>query len=268
MSADKEIKKIEIEIKNIDGIIAKNPTEQILKEHKAALLNNKAIELNKREKYEDALKTINESIELNPTHPVFFCNKSNFLQRLNRYVESIESAEQSLALDPNYENAKDSLAASLNNQYVLDTEKGENEIALTRIDKALELKPNEKIFLCNKASVLNKLGRSEEAMGLVEAALAIAPDFPNAKKVKASILNKLSMADNEKAEYQEAINKINKAIELSQNEMAFYVNKGAYLISLKSFKEAGEMADKVLNKDKNNEIAKQIKEIAQKNVKK
>lgn len=268
MSADKEIKKLEVEIKNIDGLISKNPDDQILKDHKAALLNNKAIELSKREKYDEALNAINSSIELNPTHPIFFCNKSNFLQRLNRYVEAIESAEQSLALDANYENAKDSLAASLNNQYVSETEKGENEIAFSRIEKALELKPNERIFLCNKASVLNKLGRSEEAMAFVEAALAIAPDFPNAKKVKAAILNKLSMADNEKGDFQEALSKVNKALELNQNEQAFYINKGAYLISLKSYKEAGEMADKVLYKDKNNEIAKQIKEISQKNLKK
>jgi tetratricopeptide (TPR) repeat protein len=268
MSADKEIKKIDVELKNVDQLIAKNGEDQILKEHKASLLNNKGIELSKRDKHDEALKQILDAIELNPTHPIFFCNKSNFLQKLNRYTEAIEAADQSLALDPNYENAKDSLAASLNNQYVLDTEKGENDVALARIDRALELKPAERIFLCNKASVLNKLSRCEEALTFVEAALSIAPDFPNAKKVKAAILNKLSLADNEKGEYQAALDKVNKSIELSQNELAFYVNKGAYLISLKSFKEAGECADKVLSKDKANELAKQIKEIVQKNLKK
>ena len=268
MSADKELKKIEVDLKNVDALIAKNGPDQVLKEHKAALLNNKAIEMSKKEKYEDALKFIGESIELNPNHHIFYCNKANFLQRLGRYIEAIESADQSLKIEPTYENARDSLAASLNNQYVIETEKGENDTALPKIDRALELKPNERIFLCNKASVLNKVGRCDEAMTFVEAALAIAPDFPSAKKVKAAILNKLSLGDNEKNEYQEALNKVNKAIELNQNEMAFFVNKGAYLISLKSYKEAGEMADKVLGKDKNNELAKQIKEIVQRNIKK
>lgn len=258
---------IDQEINKVNAQLAKTPDDQQLKETKAALLNNKAVELSKRERHEEAIKNVNEAIELNPNQATFYCNKANFLQRLNRYPESIECAEQALKTDPSYENARDTLAASLNNQYVIDCEKGSNEEALERINKALELKPNEKVFLSNKASVLNKLSKLDESMELADKALAIDPAFNNPKKIKASILNKLSMADSEEGKNEEALEKVNRAIELNSNEMAFHVNKAVYLVYLNNFKEAGEIADRVLKAEAHNKTAKQIRDIASKNIK-
>lgn len=182
-------------------------------------------------------------------------------------MKPLEAANKALELDPDNHKAKDIIVLCLNNQQAIDCEKGNYADGLGKIERALELKPNDIMLLCNKALVLNYLEKYEEAIEVADKCLAMDERFHNAKVVKASILHKLSMNDFEKDEYEAALEKINQAIELKSNEATYLINKCSCLIKLKRNKEALEFAEKALALEKTNKDAVYLKSLAAKYLK-
>lgn len=249
------------EIARLSAELKKNPNNEKAKKAKSVCLNNKALSLSTKSKNEEAIKIIKQAIELDPLHSVLYCNLANLYTRMSKYNEAIESASKALDVDPHNHNAIEILSLNLNNQYTIDNQKGNHEEALKKITRALELKPHDKIFLFNKASLLNKLGRHEEAIITIEQSLVIDPNFPNGKSMKSIILNQLSLGDSDKQQYEEALCKINQAIELKSNEIGFFINKATYLINLNRIDEASQATEKAFALDKNSKDAKNLKDI-------
>ena len=254
MNIDKELLQINIEL-------AKNPTCQHLKTIKATLLNNKALGLFNKNKGNEALKLINQAIELAQTSALF-SSKSNVLFKMNKYDESMECANKALELDPENPKAKDMVVINLNNKQMVECEKGNFDEALKLLSKAIQLKPEDKSLVCNKALILSYLERYDEAIVEVDKCLVMDESFYNAKVVKAAIVHKLSLNDFEKDDYEAALEKINQAIELKNNEATYLINKSSCLIKLKRYEEAIEFADKALALEKTNKDAAHLRFIA------
>lgn len=257
MNIDQEIARLNVELQ-------KNPDNERAKKAKAICLNNKALALNSKGKHEDALKFVKQAIQLDPAHAAFYCNQALFYSKNNKYNDAIEAASKALELEPHNHNAIETLSLNLNNQFAIDCQKGNDQEALKKIDRAIELKPHEKMFYYNKATILNKLTRYEEADEVIDKALEIDSSCANARLMKSIVLNQLSLVDSNKGNYEDALKKINKAIELKSNEIAYFINKGSYLISLNLLDEATEIVDKALNMDKNNKDVKRLKDILEK----
>lgn len=250
------------EIANLTAELQRNPNNVQARQAKAVLLNNKALTLSKEDKHDEALKLIKQSIELDESNTGLLNNQAIFLSKMNKYNEAIESVNKALQIDPENKTSIEILSVNLNNQFTVDVQKGLNDQALEKITRAIQLRPNEIIFHCNKASILNKMNRHKEALEWAEKALALDQSNGNARTIKAVILNQLALDDADSQKFEDAINKIDQAIGLKSNEIGHYINKGSFLLSLNRVREADKCADKALEIDKENQDAKKLKEIA------
>jgi tetratricopeptide (TPR) repeat protein len=93
-------------------------------------------------------RIINDKVLLN--------NKGVALVGLGRYLEAIQSYDNALKIDPNYD-------LTLNNKGLSLYNLGRYQEAINCFDRILILNPNVKHVLINKYYALNKLGKTKEA---------------------------------------------------------------------------------------------------------
>lgn len=133
------------------------------------------------EEYKDALVHFDKEISINPYYPEAYCDKSKALYKLKKWEEALVFASIALDLDENFDDARLSKASSLNQlnrfyesydeikkikdikdmglHYFLTLSSiysnlGEKADALIAINQAIELKPDERDALFNKAILL------------------------------------------------------------------------------------------------------------------
>lgn len=129
-------------------------------------------------RYEDALKSYDKAIQLQPNNPTVWINRAITLRRLERCEEAIASHNQALELAPN------STRAWYSKGYTLRTFERYEE-ALACYEHTLELEPNAFRTWDNHGSALKEMGRYEEAIASYDQAIAINPDYPNVWNHKA-----------------------------------------------------------------------------------
>jgi tetratricopeptide (TPR) repeat protein len=261
LCVDKELVAINAEL-NI------NPENLEAKEAKAILLNKKAKILANRGKFDDAIKALNHAIEANPHQAVFYINKASYLNKHEKYSEAIESAAKAMEIEPSNESVAELLSMILNNQYTEDIEKNNLNEALKKINKALELKPDNKTYLYNKAVVLYKLSHLSEAIDAVNRTLEMDSYFHNAKLLKSSILNSLSLELSDQNEDKEALVKVDEALRLKPNDLGFMINKGSFFIKLHMFDDCLKLVEQILKMDPTNKQAKKLRDITIRKMKK
>ena len=193
-------------------------------------------------------------------------NKASFLHKASKFSDSIECAHKVLELDSNNEKAVEIIILNLSSQVELDNEKGNNIEALIKLERAIELKPNDTSLLFNKAAILHELEKYEEAIECIDKLMESEETFSNAKLLKAAILHKQSLLEGDDENYVEALSKIDQAILLKPNEIIFLINKSSFLFKLKQYVKAAEFADMALALDKTNKDAMTIKNYATKHL--
>ena len=264
------MQKIDQDLIYISAELAKNPDSERLKNVKASMLNNKALILGQSQRFNDAIKCLNQAIDLNPTEvlPTLITNKASLLHKASRFNESIECASKLLLdIDINNEKANELLVLNYSTLATIDNEKGNNLEALKKVEKALEIRPKDSVLLYNKATILNELEKLDEALEFSDQSIAFDSNLSSAKTLKAFIFHKQALAEADKKNYDEAINKIDKAIEINPSETAFLINKGSFLIKLKRYDSAIETANIVLEQQPSNSDALTIKNISSKYIK-
>lgn len=112
---DKAVKLCKDDDKKAELLWAKAKFANALKKHKEAIkLCKKAIELDKKPQYlydlsfylmierkdNDALKTIDKAIKMNPTNPHYYIRKGDILSHLYRIDDAIEMYDKAIQLDP------------------------------------------------------------------------------------------------------------------------------------------------------------------------
>ena len=107
--------------------------------------------------------------------------------------------------------------------------RGEYELALKAMDKAIELKPDFADAWNNRGVALDKLGRHEEALEAFDKAIELKPDYSDAWNNRGVTLGKLGR-------HEEALKAYDKAIELKPDFASAWYNK-ACSYSLKGDKE-------------------------------
>ena len=147
------------------------------------------------EQYKDALVHLDKEISINPYYPEAYFDKSKVLYKLKKWENALASASIALDLDESFDDARLSRASSLNQlnrfyesydeikkikdirvmglHYFLTLSSiysnlGEKNDALIAINKAIEIKPDERDALFNKAILLLRDCQFKEGWPLYE----------------------------------------------------------------------------------------------------
>ncbi len=158
---------------------------QIQPRHADALCNrgNALISLNR---IQDALDSYEQALAIQPQHMQALSNRGNILLLLNRYEDALDSYDRALAIQPNY-------ADALSNRGAVLIKLNRFEEAVTSFSQGLAIQPKSIEALSNRGNALRQLNRLEEALSSLQQALAIKPDYADAHWNEA--LCRLNMGD-------------------------------------------------------------------------
>jgi tetratricopeptide (TPR) repeat protein/DNA-binding HxlR family transcriptional regulator len=157
--------------------------------------------LNGLEKYDDAIKSIENAMEMVPTLKSLIVMKIYYLITSKREKKALKLIDEYLVSEPALERAL-LLHKSYIYVHLKDYEKG-----LEVVDKALEANPENSHIINNKAIILAYLGRREEAIETAEKLISLSPTIGNSYDTYGEVLVAFG-------EYENAIEKLKKALKL------------------------------------------------------
>jgi predicted TPR repeat methyltransferase len=176
-------------------------------------------------KHDQALKTINQAIEVEPHHAALYNSKGNIYLGLNQPDEAIKQYEKAIACDEYYAIAYNNLGKSYYTQDKLDQAK-------TYYKKAIELVDHYGDAHYNLAILLTKLGDNKPAILHLERCLFLNPQRPMA-------YGQLAEVCLHEGDYLKAIENYQQRLDLEPEHTASYFALGqAYL-------EAHQMDDAI-----------------------
>jgi tetratricopeptide (TPR) repeat protein len=198
--------------------------------------NNKGNVYKDLEKQEEALKCYDKAIEIDPEEGDFYYSKGNALYTFKRYDEAITTLNKAVEKDSSNIEAYEKIALTLYDQ-------GKSEEALKSCDSALILNPKSSRLYNTKGNLYYWSKMYKESVEMYDKAIQF---FDN--KVLYIYSNKAgSLYELER--YDEALAAYNKAIELNLFDEDVYNSKGNTLIALGKYEEAIESYNKALELD-------------------
>ena len=180
--------------------------------------------LQKQGRREDALKTFDKAVQLEPDDPKAWTNLGTVLVNLERMNEAVLSFQHALKLNPRHWDAADKIGCLL---YQLER----FEDALAYFNLCDKLRPNHVSTLQNRARVLRYLKRPGEALADNRRALELDP-------TDANICNNIGDAMLLLGREDEALEWFDKAVELQPDYALAIINKAFVLTQLHRFGEA------------------------------
>jgi len=119
-------------------------------------------------RYDEALRTIDTALDINPHNEVAWLNKGNAFTKLGRLVDALRCFNAAIKVNPAYE-------VAWNNKGNALARLGKFEEALGCYERALEIDAGYRGAWVNKGFVLTKLGRFDEAASCADRALGLEP---------------------------------------------------------------------------------------------
>ena len=116
---------------------------------------------------------------------------------------------------------------------------GRLDEAVSALDRALALNPENEIAWINKGTAFSRLGRMSDALKCYNSAIKVNPAYEVAWNNKGNALARLGKSDLALACYE-------RALEIDHGYRTAWVNKGFVLAKLGRFDEAAECADAAL----------------------
>ncbi|MCA2885234.1 serine protease [Microcystis sp. M043S1] len=205
--------KLEI-IQAITGVIVPNTNA------KADIWIERGGQLCRLGRCEEAIKAFDEAIKQNDPDNVYLAwyGKGLALGELGKAQPAIEALQQAINTLPKRENLKEFHSSILQKQSVVYRYLENYEQALTVINQAISLVPNNSNHYNEKWSVLSELKRYDEGLAAITQAIELAPRA-------AWYVNRGILYYNQK-KYELASDDYNKAIELNPNLAMAYNNRG------------------------------------------
>jgi len=176
--------------------------------------NNKSYALNKLGHFLEALEAAEKAIQLDPHMPNGFKNKAEALLGLERYAECYEACDEALRLHQNYVEA-----FVIKMEMLTRVEQYDDAIGIFNETADLQLRDSRLFY--QKAHALRLKGELEEAITVCEEALSL-----DERNVDALYCKGMSYFYLE--QYDEALQELEKVIEISPFEPAYYYQACSY----------------------------------------
>ena len=183
-------------------------------------------------KIEKGIQELKKSISLKPENVFAHSNLGNALKDLKRYDEALTSYDKALQINPNYADIHN------NRGSILKKLKKYNE-ALASYEKALQLNPDHAYTHNNKGNALKDLKRYEEAIASYNKAIQLNPNYADAYNNKGNVLKDLKL-------YVEALISFDEAIKIKPDHFDAYNNRGIVFNEIKYYEKALDCFDKAL----------------------
>ena len=162
-----------------------------------------AFEKGMKGQLKEAIKDLNQGIQLNPNDPDYFALRGCLKEDLDLLKEAIKDFDQAIELDPS---VADAYAARGSIKLRLD----QHDESLQDLTKAIELDPSQSHALFARGSLLAKQKRYDESLSDLDKSMALDPHYV-VIGVRAEVLLKMGRK-------QEAISELERAIEMVNND--------------------------------------------------
>jgi tetratricopeptide (TPR) repeat protein/S1-C subfamily serine protease len=192
---------------------------------------NQSVNFRKLAKYDDALKTINIAIELEPNDPILRSEKAQILSDSKKYLEAIAIYTDLIRTKPE--------AYAYNNRGSAKSAMGNKQGAIDDYDRAIAIDPQSATAYYNRGNAKLALGNKQGAIGDYDRAIAINTQFADAYynrgKVKSDLGNK-----------QGAISDYDRAIAINPQYIKAYSNRGIAKLALGNKQGAIDDCDRAI----------------------
>lgn len=213
--------------------------------------SNKGVSLNAMGRYGEAINAYNKAIEIKPDYYEVWYNRGVALRNLNHKDEAIKSFNKAIEINPNHYD-------SWYNKGIALSDLERHEEAIEAYDKAIEIKPDNNEAWYKKGVALNVLGRNKEAKEILKKCDIYINDNgtsttyytledlerkKNINKAWDALYNKgviLSIL----GRHEEALEILDKALEIMPNDGKAWYNRGNVLAALGRSVEADEAYNK------------------------
>jgi tetratricopeptide (TPR) repeat protein len=172
---------------------------------------NKAKALEESGNHQEALKSYNRAIEIQPEYYYAWNNRGNILDELGNHQEAIKAYDKAIEIKPGYYEA-------WNNKGTTVALLGKHEEAITCFNKVIEINPESYEAWYNKGATLALEGKLEEAIQSYNKVIAMKPYMYEAWNRKGEVLEKLG-------KHEEAIQCYDKALQINPNFTSALNNK-------------------------------------------
>ncbi len=216
--------------------------------------------LNGLGKYDEAIKSIEDAMEMVPTLTSLIIMKIYYLITSKREPEALKLIDQYIESHPSL-----GRALLLHKSYIYVFQK-EYEKGLEAVNKAIEINPENTHILNNKAILLGYLGRKEEAIETSEKLISLGPNYGNSYDTYGEVLMSFG-------EYETALEKLQKALKLEPTGwFAFetcskmgrcYKQLGKYEKALEYFIKGKKIVEKMHPTEREDHLKKAEKLIAE-----
>jgi tetratricopeptide (TPR) repeat protein len=200
--------------------------------------NGKGKALYELKKYQDALIAYDKSIQLKPDFFDAWRGRGFTLAKLHRYNEAINSYDKALEIqekDAEIWNAKGEVFSQIKRY----------DDAIKSYDKAVDLKSDYTLPWYNKGQLLHSLKRYDDAIKSYDRAIEYQPSYENAWYAKGNALVNLQR-------YQDAYNAYDKAVQIKPDFASAWFSRGNVLLKMGRYPEAIDSLNEVVKYNPNN----------------
>ena len=195
----------------------------------------KGILLNKLGRYQDAVTACERAIELDRFDDGAWSEKGFAFCQMKSYEEAILAYDEAIRLNPEDDDAWNSKGYALHNL-------GKYDEAILAYDEAIRLNPEDDDAWNNKGVALDNLGKYDDAILAYGEAIRLNPVDANTWNNKGITLDNLG-------KYDEAILAYDKAIRIEPEYASAWNNKGKVLYKLGKYDEAVQAYDEAIKLD-------------------
>jgi len=174
-------------------------------------LNHRGIIFKETGRYNEALNDFNKAIEIDPESKMSYNNRGYAYQAIREYNLAVKDFRKAIELDPKYHNAAKNLSVVLQ--------------IMNRNKEALEYAKNAVSLKSNIADYFNNRGNAYYALGHLDSAET---DFRESVRINSKFYrgwNNIGVVLMKNEKYKEAIEYLNKSIELKNNFVDAFFNR-------------------------------------------